>query len=54
MKERVTKKDVQTLLNIIKDKGYWSEDVKEFFSKFSFDAMTRLDKKAKIQMKGAK
>lgn len=48
MKDRVTKKDIQTMINLIKDHGYWSEQVKEFNSNFTYPAMTRLQNKIKL------
>lgn len=45
MKNRVTKKDIQTLTNLINEHGYWSEQVKEFNSQFTYNAMQRLQTK---------
>lgn len=47
MKTRVTKKDIETLTNLIKEHGYWSEQVKEFNGSFEYRAMVRLQEKVK-------
>ena len=48
MKNRVTKKEVNQLVNLIKQHGYWSEEVKQFNSQYTYDAMSRLNDKARM------
>lgn len=45
LKSRVTKKDIEIMTNLIKQYGYWSEQVKQFNSLFTYPAMTRLQAK---------
>jgi hypothetical protein len=47
LKSRVTQKDIQNLASLIKEKGYWSEEVTEFNSQFTYYAMCKLQDKAK-------
>lgn len=47
MLKRVTKKHVEELTNIIINKGYWSEEVKEYLGRFEYAAMERLNERAK-------
>lgn len=51
MIKRVTKKHIEELTNIIINQGYWSEEVKEYLSQFTYDAMNRLNDKAKANIK---
>lgn len=51
MIKRVTNKHVNELINLINEHGYWSEQVKEYNSKFTFYAMMRLQEKAKRRLK---
>jgi hypothetical protein len=50
MKSRVTKKDIQTMINLIKEFGYWSNEVRDFNGQFTYDTMTRLQAKVKGAM----
>ena len=51
MIKRVTKNHVEELKNIIKQKGYWCDEVKNYLSQFEFNAMCRLNDKAKKEVK---
>lgn len=51
MLKRVTKKHIEELTNIIINKGYWCEEVKEYLSKFEYAAMQRLDEKVKANVR---
>ncbi|WP_179123902.1 hypothetical protein [Paraliobacillus ryukyuensis] len=46
MKQKVLKKHVNELVSIIKNNGYWSEDVRTYLSNFEYRAAVRLDNKA--------
>ena len=47
MIKRVTKKHIEELKNIIEQKGYWSDEVKEYLGQFEYNAMNRLNDKAR-------
>jgi len=47
MIQRITNKHVNELINLINEYGYWSEQVKEYNSKFTFYAMMKLQEKVK-------
>ena len=51
MLKRVTKKHVEELTNIIINKGYWSEEVKEYLGRFEYAAMERLNERAKANVR---
>lgn len=48
MINKVTKKATEQLANIIKTKGYWSAEVKEFLSNYDYSTMERINNKAKL------
>ncbi len=48
MINRVTKKHIQELTNLIKMYGYWSNEVKEYNSQFEYSSMVRLQQKVKL------
>ena len=50
MIERVTKKHVEEFASIIKQYGYWSNEVLEYNSKFSYSAMQRLQNKTSLYL----
>ena len=47
MIKRVTKKHIEELKNIIEQKGYWSDEVREYLGQFEYNAMNRLHDKAR-------
>lgn len=47
MIKRVTKKHIEELKNIIKQKGYWSNEAKDYLGQFDYNAMIRLNDKAR-------
>lgn len=51
MIKTVTKKAIIELATIIKNKGYWNNEVKEFLEKYEYSAMQKLNDKAKFLAK---
>lgn len=47
MIDRVLKKHVQEVVDIVKNKGYWSTEVQEYYNNFTYDAMQKLDTRVK-------
>lgn len=50
MIQRVTNKHVNELINLINEYGYWSDQVKEYNSKFTFYSMMKLQEKVKKRL----
>ena len=49
--DRVTKKHIEEAYALAEKRGYWSQEVREYYGKFSYDAILRLDTKVKIKIR---
>ena len=51
MRTRITKKVKEELKNLIDNKGYWSDEVREFISEFNFTSSQKLHAVAQVYQK---
>lgn len=51
MIKRVMEKNVNEAFQLVEEFGYWSQEVREYYGKFSYDAMLRLDTKVKVKIR---
>ena len=49
--DRVTQRHIEEAYELAESLGYWSEEVREYYSKFSYSAMQRLDTKIKQRLR---
>ena len=49
--DRVTKKHVEEAYLLAEKRGYWSTEVREYYEKFSYSAMQKLDTQVKIKLR---
>ena len=49
--DRVTKKHIEEAYALAEKRGYWSTEVREYYEKFSYSAMLRLDTRVKVKIR---
>ena len=49
--DRVTTKHIEEAYALAEKRGYWSTEVREYYGKFSYSAMQKLDTQVKIKLR---
>lgn len=49
--DRVTTKHIEEAYALAEKRGYWSQEVREYYAKFSYSAMQKLDTQVKIKLR---